>query len=80
MRLNSRLTRLEARRPRDALGQFVFESIEAAQLAGATGGVLVIGPPLGRTEWEAAAKVQQAALAHCDVEQMRLLPPTSHSK
>jgi len=72
--------KLEARRRRNALGQFVFESIEAAQRAGATGGVLIVGAVLERAEWAAAAKVQQAALTHCDVEQMRPLPPTSHSK
>lgn len=73
MPLNSRLARLEARRRRGTPGQFVFESIEAAQLAGATGGVLIIGATLERTEWAAAAKVQQAALTDCDAQQVQ--PP-----
>ncbi len=60
--LKTRIAYLEGQRQHMVPGRCVFESIEAAQLAGASGGVLIGGDVMGYDEWCEAAAKQQAEL------------------
>ena len=60
--LSKRLRLLERQRQRQTVAPFCFASMADAVAAGATGGLLIVGPVMEPAEWCALAKAQQTEL------------------